>query len=107
MPWKKGANVPVTLVGLIDETNQTLVTNATVTTRLQTLSGAPSAYPNGGVDVAGVAWPLILASIGGGSYRGICPSTVQVNVGQTYQLYTVATDGTTTAPFVDYITITQ
>ena len=105
MNWPNGSNVVVTLVGLTDHVTNSVVTNATVTTRLQLLSGSATLYPNGGVDVQGVAWPVILASIGGGSYQATTPSTSVLTPGRAYQLYTVATDGTTTVSWVDNVTV--
>lgn len=72
-----------TLISLGDETDEpltdaltgTVITDATVTAQLEDLTGAT---------VAGQAWPLTLAHVSGGVYRGSAAYAVAVEVGIDY-----------------------
>ena len=72
--------------GLKYSTSQAAANAATVTFHLRTFRG---------VEVLPVSWPLAMTKVAGedGTYRGVLPADVEVDVGKTYKYEVSAEEG--------------
>ena len=86
----------ITLTGLTDQDGAP-VTSATVTARLQSLTG---------VDIVGETWPVTMAHVGSGTYRGSLSDALEIELGRCYRCTVIATIGSITRKWIDSVEAT-